>query len=142
MIRYTWPDVDGPHDDGHDPDGKDEQGRDQRQGEHESGAHAQESDGHDNDQSGHRGKSRILFSNPDSKTRDHMTVRLSYDEGKSWPVSRLLHEGPAAYSGLCKLRDQTIGNLYERGSASPYERITFARFTLEWLTRGKDRPRG
>ena len=147
MIRYTWPDVDGPdvdgpHDNGHDPDGKDEHGRDQRQGEHESGAHAQESDGHDNDQSGQRGKSRILFSNPDSKTRDHMTVRLSYDEGKSWPVSRLLHEGPAAYSGLCKLPDQTIGNLYERGSGSPYERITFARFTLEWLTRGKDRPRG
>ena len=127
MIRYTWPDEDGPDDDGHDPDG---------------GAHAQDSDGHDNDKSVRRGKSRILFSNPDSKTRDHMTVRLSYDEGKSWPVSRLLHEGPAAYSGLCKLPDQTIGNLYERGSASPYETITFARFTLEWLTRGKDRPRG
>ncbi len=84
------------------------------------------------------GKSRMLFSNPDSKTRDHMTVRLSYDEGESWPISRLLHEGPAAYSGLCTLTDQSIGNLYERGVQSPYETITFARFTLEWLTRGKD----
>ena len=84
------------------------------------------------------GKSRILFSNPDSKTRDHMTVRLSYDEGESWPISRLLHEGPAAYSGLCTLPNQSIGNLYERGVQSPYETITFARFTLEWLTRGKD----
>jgi sialidase-1 len=88
------------------------------------------------------GKSRILFSNPDSTTRDHMTVRLSYDEGQSWPVSRLLHEGPAAYSGLCALPDQSIGNLYERGSQSPYETITFARFTLAWLTRGRDRPWG
>ena len=137
MIRYTWPDENQP-----DSDGPDEHGQDQGQGEHESVAHGPDSDRHDNDKSGHPGKSRILFSNPDSKTRDHMTVRLSYDEGKSWPVSRLLHAGPAAYSGLCKLPDQTIGNLYERGSESPYERITFARFTLEWLTRGKDRPRG
>ena len=88
------------------------------------------------------GKSRILFSNPDSKTRDHMTVRLSYDEGESWPVSRLLHEGRSAYSGLCALPDHSIGNLYERGSQSPYEKITFARFTLEWLTHGKDSLRG
>jgi sialidase-1 len=27
-----------------------------------------------------------------------------------------------------------IGCLYERGNAGPYEAITFARFTLEWLT--------
>jgi len=70
-----------------------------------------------------------------------LTVRLSYDEGRSWPVSRLLHDCPAAYSGLCALPDQSIGNLYDRGSTSPYERITFARLTLEWLTRGKDRLR-
>ena len=30
-----------------------------------------------------------------------LTVRLSYDEGRGWPVSRLLHEGPATYSGFC-----------------------------------------
>lgn len=86
------------------------------------------------------GKSRILFSNPDSLTRNRMTVRLSYDEGKTWPYSRLLHEGPAAYSGLCVLPDVSIGNLYERGDQHPYEKITFARFTLDWLTRGEDRP--
>jgi len=63
-----------------------------------------------------------------------MTVRLSRDGGRTWPVARLLHEGPAAYSSLAVLRDKTIGLLYERGEAQPYERIAFARFNLRWLT--------
>jgi hypothetical protein len=33
----------------------------------------------------------------------------------------------------------SVGLLFERGDRSPYERITFARLTLEWLTEGKDR---
>ena len=85
-------------------------------------------------------RNRLLFSNPASTRRERMTVRLSYDEGATWPVSRIVHEGPAAYSSLVVLPDNTIGVLFERGAASPYERITFARFTLDWLTDGKDRP--
>ena len=38
-----------------------------------------------------------------------MTVRVSYDEGKSWPVSKVIHEGPAAYSCLTRLPDGSIG---------------------------------
>jgi sialidase-1 len=84
-------------------------------------------------------RNRLLFSNPASVRRERLTVRLSHDEGVSWPVSRLVHEGPAAYSSLVVLRDLSIGLLLERGDRSPYERITFARFTLDWLTEGKDR---
>ena len=68
-----------------------------------------------------------------------MTVRLSYDEGLTWAVSRVVHEGPAAYSSLVVLPGRTIGLLFEREIARLYERITFARFTLEWLTSGRDR---
>jgi sialidase-1 len=64
---------------------------------------------------------------------------VSYDEGATWPVSRVVHDGPAAYSSLVVLPDGTIGLLFERGATSPYETITFARFTLEWLTGGRDR---
>jgi hypothetical protein len=32
------------------------------------------------------------------------------------------------------LPDTSIGLLFERGERSPYERITFVRATLEWLT--------
>jgi hypothetical protein len=72
----------------------------------------------------------LLFANPASRARERMTVRLSYDEGLTWPVSRVIHEGPAAYSSLVLLPDSTIGVLFERGDRSPYERITLARLTL------------
>jgi sialidase-1 len=84
-------------------------------------------------------RKRLLFANPASAARERMTVRLSYDEGESWPISRVVHQGPAAYSSLVVLPDRTIGVLFERGERSPYERITLARFTLEWLTNGSDR---
>jgi sialidase-1 len=79
---------------------------------------------------------RILYSGPGGPGRSHMTVRLSYDEGKTWPVAKVIHDGSAAYSDLVVLPDRTIGCLYERDN---YGKITFARFTLEWLTGGKDR---
>ncbi len=84
------------------------------------------------------GEDRLLFSNPASKTRNKLTVRVSYDEGKTWPVGKILNAGPAAYSNLAVLRDNSIGNLFERGDNNAYETITFARFGLEWLTDGKD----
>jgi sialidase-1 len=88
---------------------------------------------------GQQDRTRLLFANPASTARERMTVRLSYDEGLTWAVSRVLHEGPAAYSSLVVLPGRTIGLLFERGDRSPYERITFARFTLEWLASGRDR---
>jgi sialidase-1 len=86
-----------------------------------------------------RDRNRLLFSNPASPRRERMTVRLSEDEGASWPWSRIVHEGPAAYSSLVALPDGAIGLLFERGGRTPYEKITFARFTLAWLTGGSNR---
>ena len=85
------------------------------------------------------GRSRLLFSNPAATERIRMTVRLSYDEGESWPEARLLHPGPSAYSSLAVLPDGWVGCLYERGQETPYETITLARFSLQWLTDGRDR---
>lgn len=80
----------------------------------------------------------LLFSNPASETeRVNMTVRFSPDNGKTWTGSRVLHEGPSAYSNLEVLPDGTIGCLYERGVKNPYETIVFSRFTLDWLVQGK-----
>jgi sialidase-1 len=78
--------------------------------------------------------SRLLFSNPaNEKTRTQMTLRMSLDEGKTWPVSKELHAGPSAYSCLVVLPDGAIGCLFECGSKSPYERIVFQRRTLAAL---------
>jgi sialidase-1 len=84
------------------------------------------------------GPCRLLFSNPASLKREKMTVRLSSDEGKTWPVARELYGGPSAYSCLTVLPDGSIGCLFERGTKSPYENIAFARFTLDWLKAGKE----
>ena len=77
----------------------------------------------------------LLFSNPASPSdRANMTVKLSDDEGRTWPTAKLINSGPSAYSCLTVFQDGTIGCLYERGQESPYERLTLARFTMEWLT--------
>ncbi len=79
-------------------------------------------------------KGRILFSNPaQENARRSMTVRLSYDEGRTWPAAQVLHAGPAAYSCLAVLGDGTVLCLYERGEKHPYEKITLARFPVAWL---------
>jgi len=81
-------------------------------------------------------KSRILFCNPaDVKSRSKLTVRVSYDEGRTWPVAKTLYEGSSAYCCLTVLPDQSIGCLFERDK---YSKITFGRFSLEWLTDGRD----
>lgn len=75
----------------------------------------------------------LLFSNPASTTRDHMTVRASFDDGQTWPVSRLIYEGSAAYSSLVRLSDGRIGLLYERDD---YGQIVYSVVTLGWLLEG------
>lgn len=79
---------------------------------------------------------RVLFSNPASKKRENLTVRLSLDDARTWSASRVVHAGPAAYSCLTVMKDGTIGCLYERGEKDAYETITLARFSLEWLVAG------
>jgi len=89
---------------------------------------------------------RLLFSNPDPGPpqegkakggRVNLTVRLSTDDGKTWPVSRVLHSGPSAYSSLARLADGTILCLYEGGMKNPSETLKLARFNLAWLTTQK-----
>lgn len=105
-------------------------------------------------------RGRILFANPhnldradgkltDGKSRDrkNIALKLSYDEGLSWPVNKLLDAGPSAYSDLALLPDGTMLCLYESSGAKPadpkklkpYAALTLARFNLEWLTDGKDK---
>ncbi len=81
-------------------------------------------------------KGRILVScpaNPDA--RDHMMIRLSYDECQTWPVEKLLNPNYSGYSDLAITDDQTVLCLYETQGCS---KMTLARFNLEWLADGKD----
>ncbi|AQQ70495.1 Sialidase precursor [Limihaloglobus sulfuriphilus] len=82
---------------------------------------------------------RILFSNPASGVaRQNLTVRLSYDECQSWQFSKIISPLAAGYSCLTVLPDNNIGVLYENGREYSAEKITFASFSLRWLTDNKD----
>lgn len=79
------------------------------------------------------GKSVLLFSNPAStKIRTQLTVRASFDEGRTWPLSKLIEAGPGAYSCLARLPDGRIGLLYE---SKNYQEITFVGLPLDVLSK-------
>lgn len=99
-------------------------------------------------------KNRILFVNPNSiegkptelfnlKPRQNLTVKLSYDECKTWPVSKSIDPGSSGYADIAVGKDYTIYCLYERDC--PIEKdfdtsaMTIARFNLEWLTDNEDK---
>jgi sialidase-1 len=88
---------------------------------------------------GKKNESVLLFSNPASTKREKLTIRLSLDGGATWPISRELHAGPAAYSCLTPLPRNQVGCLYECGETNAYTRITFSRFGLNWLKDTRDK---
>lgn len=84
----------------------------------------------------------LLFSNPHSLARDetgalipgkngkreNLSIKLSLNNGDSWPFSKTLEAGPSAYSDLAVLPDGSIVCLYEGNRT-----IAVARFNLEWV---------
>ncbi len=86
------------------------------------------------------GKDVLLFSAPDDPggSRHQMTVFASFDQGKSWPVKRMVNEGMSAYSSLAAGADGMIYLLFERGEKKLYDRMAVARLNLAWLTQGRE----
>ncbi|MHA1793929.1 MAG: sialidase family protein [Promethearchaeota archaeon] len=79
-------------------------------------------------------ESRILFSNPASRMfRTNGTVRLSEDDGRTWPISRVLCSHYFSYSCLTTLQDGSIGCLFETHDTRKRMLLRFARFSLDWL---------
>jgi len=81
-------------------------------------------------------KNRLLFSNAKMvDSRNNLTVRLSYDEGNTWTEGKTIYTGSSAYSSLTVLENGEIGLLFEKDN---YTENVFIRFSLDWLTDGKD----
>ena len=100
----------------------------------------------------------LHYSNPhttDRRTscRMDVTIKLDRDDGRAWPVSKLLRDRPSAYSDLAMLPDGTIHSFYESGPPEPmvrassnprhraYQYLTIARFKFEWLVDPGANPR-
>lgn len=82
-------------------------------------------------------KSRILHTLPNHATRMNLAVWMSYDEGTSWPVKKVLCPGTSAYSSVSILPDGTVGVYFEEDESDVYT-MTFITFSLNWLTSGKE----
>lgn len=97
----------------------------------------------------HEGKSLILFSNPHnleggrestpepgkSRARKNVSVKISRDEGMTWPVNKTIEPGPSMYSDIAVTHSGTILCFYGRGTKPGFAGagLTLARFNLEWL---------
>lgn len=86
----------------------------------------------------------LVYSSPDTDghERVNMTVWLSIDGGRSWPVKRRLFAGPSAYSTVIAGRPGTpsggwIYCAFEGGAERTYEGIRLVRFNLAWLLAGE-----
>lgn len=83
-----------------------------------------------------KGKSILAFCNAaDTLNRDNLTLRISYDEGRTWKYNYLVDKNETqekgdytAYSDIVKQSDNTIGVLYERKN---YSEIVFVPVKLK-----------
>ncbi|PAZ17433.1 laminin G [Streptomyces sp. SA15] len=87
---------------------------------------------------------RTLLSCPgDPDRRRTMTIRSSYDGGRTWDTvdrGTVVTKDWSGYSDMAAIDDHTVGLLYEGGTADARDEIRFARFTADWLRprRGPD----
>ncbi len=87
------------------------------------------------------GQDILIFSNLDTPkaVRERITVWASFDGGKSWPVKRLVFDGPAGYSSLDAGRPGTPSEgwvyLHYEGGKDGGSQV--ARFNLSWLLGGE-----
>jgi sialidase-1 len=96
----------------------------------------------------HAGKSLVLFSNPHNlekekgkaepgKNRDrkNVSIKISADEAQTWPVNKLIEDGPSSYSDIAVTPAGTILCFYGAGSKVSFSgaSLRLARCNLEWL---------
>lgn len=85
-----------------------------------------------------RTRGSLLFSNPaDEKQRRNLSLRQSFDNGKTWPGKWVLYPGPAAYSDIALLQEGKVACLFEAGYSSPYEGIVFKKVPINDLAVNK-----
>lgn len=82
---------------------------------------------------------QLLFSNTeDTGIRRNLTVKMSCDNGQTWPIRKVVESGAAGYSTLTPMGDGSsdknlggsYGLLFEREG---YRHISFTSFDLDWL---------
>jgi len=92
----------------------------------------------------------ILFLNPavhrkggfSIRARRNLTLRLSRDDGKSWPFSRVLSKELAGYSDIAVTKAGKILCVFENGKRDYCEKLSIVQVDRAWLVGGKDAETG
>ena len=73
----------------------------------------------------------LLFVNSDSKdSRKNLSIKVSYDEGKTWTDGKTIYAGESAYSDMVVLKNGEIGLLFEKNG---YRENVFLSFPFQWI---------
>lgn len=83
-------------------------------------------------------KDRIIHTIPYSRTRANVSVLISYDEGNTWPVKKVIQQNGAAYSSVAITADGHIAVYYERAAEGGWDLVAQV-MDLEWVTDGDDK---
>ncbi len=67
----------------------------------------------------------LFFSNASSITRTNMTIKMSTDNGVTWPKAYSVFTGMSAYSDMVMIESNEIGILYEAGITRFSDGIAF-----------------
>ncbi|MCC5842086.1 MAG: hypothetical protein JJT96_18370 [Opitutales bacterium] len=83
------------------------------------------------------------FAGDSTDGRERVTVWASFDGGQTWPLKRLVYDGPGGISSLAAGRAGTasagkIFLLFEGGPAGSDSAVHLATFNLSWLLDGAD----
>jgi sialidase-1 len=73
----------------------------------------------------------LLFVNANHPTdRKNLTLRISKDDGKTWPISQTIYTGSAAYAAICLLENNDLGVFFEKDD---YTQNAFIRLSREQI---------
>ena len=88
-----------------------------------------------------KGRDILVFSNLDTPkaNRERITVWVSPDGGQTWPIKRLVYDGPSAYSSMNAGRNGTSseGYVYLMFEGGPGGGAQVVRFNLAWALQGE-----
>jgi sialidase-1 len=62
--------------------------------------------------------------------RKNLTIKVSYDEGKTWTKGKTIYAGSSAYSDLVVMKNGDIGLLFEKND---YTENVFMSFPFPWI---------
>jgi sialidase-1 len=83
----------------------------------------------------------LLFINPDSRdtakgNRRNLTVKVSSNEGQTWPQQKVLNPGASGYSDVAVGPDGTVYCLYETNAGNGFNySMVLKRFNRAWINK-------